>query len=161
MTSRLSRLYPVTAQNQSGFPGSQVFSAVTASIQGSVWFTDANGNRAQAMQGVNVVARWIDPSTGLPSRQYAASRFQVFYSRETQAIPVTGFDDALGDPFAEWGSNAQTLEGFFDIVGLQPPNSGSARYQLLWKPVDPNWSAGVGPYSPGPVAPSGSALPSW
>ncbi len=155
----LSELYPVTAQNQSDFPGSQVFSAVTASIQGSVWFTDRYGNPAQAMQGVNVVARWIDPSTGLPSRQYAAASVSGFLFTGNTGNPITGFDDALGDPFAQWGSNAQTLEGFFDIVGLQPPNNSSARYQLSVEPVDPNWSAGVGPYSPGPVAPSGLAQP--
>ena len=40
--------------------------------------------------------------------------------------PITGFDDALGDPLAEWGSSGQSLEGFFDLAGLQPPNGSSA-----------------------------------
>ena len=57
----LSRLYPVTTENVSSFPGKQIFSGVTARIHGSVWFTDTHGNPTQAMQGVNVVARWIDP----------------------------------------------------------------------------------------------------
>jgi hypothetical protein len=57
----VARLYPVTAQNQSSFPGKQIFSGATARIHGSVYFTDAHGNRTQPMQGVKVVARWIDP----------------------------------------------------------------------------------------------------
>ena len=64
----VSRLYPVTAQNVSSYPGKQVFSSATARIHGSVYFTDGHGNRTQPMQGVNVVARWIDPVTRLPSR---------------------------------------------------------------------------------------------
>ena len=155
----LSRLYPVTAQNLSRFPGKQVFSTATARIHGSVWFTDTHGNRTQAMQGVNVVARWIDPGTGLPSRKYAAASVSGFLFSGNEGNPITGSDDALGDPFSEWGSDSQTLEGFFDLAGLQLPNGGSAQYQLSVEPLDPTWSAGVGPYSPGPVAPSGLAQP--
>jgi hypothetical protein len=65
----------------------------------------------------------------------------------------------LGDPLAEWGSGSQNVEGFFDLAGLQPPNGNSAQYQLSVEGLNPQWSAGVGPYSPGPVAPSGSAQP--
>lgn len=83
----ISRLYPVTAQNRPNFPGKQVFSTATARIHGSVWFTDTHGNRTQGMQGGNVVARWIDPGTSLPSRKYAAASVSVFYSRATKAIP--------------------------------------------------------------------------
>src|SRR6185312_1099692 len=64
----VSRLYPVTAQNQSGFPGKQIFSATTVRIRGSVYFPDVHGNAGQPMQGVNVVARLINPNTGLVSR---------------------------------------------------------------------------------------------
>jgi len=155
----LSRLYPVTAQNQANFPGKQVFSTVTARIHGSVWFTGAGGNPAQAMQGVNVVARWIDPTTGLPSRQYAAAAVSGFLFTGNAGNPITGFDDALGDPLAQWGSISSSVEGFFDLAGLQPPNGNSAQYQLSVEPVDPKWSADVGPYSPGPVAPSGWGEP--
>ena len=154
----LSRLYPVTPQNQSNFPGKQIFSAVTARIHGSVWFTDPHGNRTQPMQGVNVVARWIDPITGLPSRRYAVASVSGFLFTGSAGNPITGFDDALGDPLAEWGSATQTVEGFFDLAGLQPPNTG-AQYQLSVEALNPTWSAGVGPYSPGPVTPSGSAQP--
>lgn len=155
----LSRLYPVTAQNQSNFPGKQIFSAATARIHGSVWFTDSVGNRTQAMQGVNVVARWIDPTTGLPSRRYAAASVSGFLFTGNAGNPITGFDDATGDPFAQWGSNSQTIAGFFDLAGLQPPNGSSAQYQLTVEGLDPQWAAGVGPYSPGPVALSGAAPP--
>ncbi len=155
----LSRLYPVTAQNQSNFPGKQIFSAVTARIHGSVWFTDSHGNRTQAMQGVNVVARWIDPATGLPSRRYAAASVSGFLFTGNAGNPITGFDDALGNPLAEWGSGSQTVAGFFDLAGLQPPNGSSAQYQLSVEGLDPQWSSAVGPYSPGPVALSGLAPP--
>ena len=155
----ISRLYPVTAQNLSSFPGKQVLSAVTARIHGSVWFTDRHGNPAQAMQGVNVVARWINAATGLASRRYAAAAVSGFLFAGNAGNPITGFDDPLGDPFAEWGSSSQTLEGFFDLAGLQLPNGGSAQYQLSVEALNPTWSADVGPYSPGPVAPSGLAQP--
>ena len=155
----LSRLYPVTEQNQSNFPGKQVFAAATARIYGSVWFTNPQGNSTQAMQGVNVVARWIDPTTDLPSGQYAASAVSGFLFTGNAGNPITGFDDPLGVPYAEWGSNSQTVEGFFDLAGLQPPNGSGAQYQLTVEGLDPQWSAAVGPYSPGPVAPSGSPQP--
>ena len=154
----LSHLYPVTTENRSGFPGKQVFSSATARIHGSVYFTDAHGNRTQPMQGVNVVARWIDPTTGLPSRRYAASSVSGFLYAGNAGNPITGFEDVIGDPFAEWGSTNPNLEGFFDLAGLQPPSNGT-QYQLTVEAVDSHWSAGVGSYSPGPVAPSGSAQP--
>ena len=154
----VSRLYPVTAQNQSSFPGKQNFSSATARVHGSVYFTDAHGNRTQPMQGVNVVARWIDPVTRLPSRRYAASSVSGFLFRGDGGNPITGFDDSIGDPLGEWGSTDSSLEGFFDLAGLQPPTTG-AQYQLTVEGLDPKWSAGVGPYSPGPVAPSGWAQP--
>ena len=155
----VSRLYPITTQNQSSFPGSQVFSAATARIHGSVWFTDSSGNSTQPMQGVNVVARWIDPTTGLPSRQYVASSVSGFLFTGNAGNPITGFNDAGGDPFSEWGSSNTTLEGFFDLAGLELPNGGSAQYQLTVEGLDPTWSAGVGPYAPNLVTPSGNSAP--
>ena len=157
--SALSRLYPVTAHNQSNFPGKQIFSAVTARIHGSIFFTDSHGNATQAMQGVNVIARWIDPSTGMPSRRYAAASVSGFLFTGNSGNPITGFDDATGDPFAEWGSGSPSVEGFFDLAGLEAPNGASAHYQLSVENLDPEWSGGVGPYSPGPVSLSGTASP--
>src|SRR5579863_4467043 len=155
----ISRLYPVTAQNQSSFPGKQVFSSATARIHGSVYFTNAHGAATQPMQGVNVVARWINPQTGQPSRRYAVSSVSGFLFSGNEGNPITGFDDAGGDPFQDWGSQSQTLEGFFDLAGLQLPNGGSAQYQLSVEAVDSTWSPGVGSYSPGPVSPSGATQP--
>lgn len=154
----LSRLYPVTAQNQASFPGKQVTGTATARIHGSVYFADTHGNRTQPMQGVNVVARWIDPKTGLASRRYAAAAVSGFLFRGNAGNGITGFMDPLGDPFDEWGSSDANVEGFFDLAGLQPPSSG-AQYQLTVEAIDPTWSTGVGSYAPGPVKPSGVATP--
>ncbi len=153
----LSRLYPVTAQNLGNFPGKQVFSAVTARIYGSVSFTNQSGQAAQGMEGVNVVARWID-TTGLPSRAVAAASVSGFLFCGNAGNPVTGFNDSSGLPYNRYGSNEPTLEGFFDLAGLQIPNGGSsAQYQLTIEAVDPLWSAAMGPYDPSQVQPSGSA----
>ena len=157
-TAALSRLYPVTAQNQSSFPGKQVFAATTARIHGSVWFTNTANKPGQAMQGVNVVARWIDPSTGKASRSYAATAVSGSIFSGNAGNPVTGFDDPLGIPYNRFGSSDLAVEGFFDLAGLQIPNGGtSAQYQLSVEPLDPLWSDGVGPYEPWQVAPSGAS----
>jgi hypothetical protein len=155
----IARLYPVTAQNQSSFPGKQVLAASTARIHGSVWFTDTPGNHTQPMQGVNVVARWIDPATGQPSRRYVVTSVSGFLFTGNEGNPITGTDDAIGEPLDEWGSDNPSLEGFFDLAGLPLPSGNTAQYQLSTESLDSRWSAGVGPYSPGPVSPSGSFQP--
>jgi hypothetical protein len=154
----ISRLYPVTAQNISNFPGKQIFSAATARIHGTVYFSNTHANRTTPMQGVNVVARWIDPNTGQPSRRYALSSVSGFLFSGNEGNPITGFADLLGNPFSNWGSTDSNLEGFFDLSGLQPPST-SSQYQLSIEALDPLWAAGVGSYSPGPVAPSGAFAP--
>jgi IPT/TIG domain len=142
----LSRLYP-----------GPTFSSGTARIHGTVYFANASGQPGQGMQGVNVVARWIDPSTGLPSRAYAASSVSGFLFAGNVGTTVTGYNDGTGQPFNRYGSNDPTLEGFFDLAGLQIPNGGSsAQYQLTVEAVDPFWSDTVGPYQPWQVLPSGS-----
>ncbi len=155
----ISRLYPVTPQNQANFPGKQMLTAATARIHGTVWFTDTSGNPTQPMQGVNVVARWIDPTTNLPSRQYVASSVSGFLFTGNFGNPITGFTDALGNPLSDWGSTAPSFEGFFDLAGLPLPNGSSAQYQLTVEPIDTTWSAAVGSYAPSLVAPSGIAQP--
>lgn len=156
----ISRLYPVTTQNLSSFPGKQVFASATARIYGSVFFTDTSGNPTQPMQGVNVVARWINPTTGQPSGQYAASSVSGFLFTGNAGNPITGFYDPLGNLFSDWGSDSSTVEGFFELGGLPIPAGGSAQYQLTVEAVDPIWSAGVGPYPLyRQVAPSGSMQP--
>jgi hypothetical protein len=154
----LSRLYPVTAENLSQFPGKQILATSTARIFGNVYFTDSSGQAAQGMQGVNVVARWIDPTTGQPSRAYAATSVSGFLFVGNAGNTATGFNDATGLPLNRYGSNETTLEGFFDLAGLQIPNGASSgQYQLTVEAIDPLWSTTVGPYEPWQVEPSGSA----
>ncbi|MGA7301110.1 MAG: hypothetical protein WBX10_12445, partial [Candidatus Sulfotelmatobacter sp.] len=145
----LSRLYPPA-----------ISPANTARIHGSVYFVDHFGAEGQPMQGVNVFARWIDPSTGLPSHQYSVSSVSGFLFTGNAGNPITGLVDSLGNAYSEFGSTNQTLEGFFDLAGLPIPNGeGTAQYQLSIEPLDPLWSSGVCPYEFAQVAPSGSFAP--
>lgn len=156
----LSRLYPVTAQNQQNFPGKQIFSENTIRIHGSVRFVDSSGQPAQPMQGVNVVARWLDPTTGLPSRTYAAASVSGFPFRGYAGNPVNGFTDGNGQRFDMFGSDDTAVEGFFDLAGLEiPDGTTSTRYQLAVEALDPVWSLAMEPYDPSQVLPSGTAQP--
>jgi hypothetical protein len=144
----VSRLYPASP------------SASTARIHGSVYFLDHVGGKVQPMQGVNVVARWIDPSTNQPSHRYGASSVSGVLFTGHAGNPVTGWNDPLGNLYSNFGSTDPTLEGFFDLGGLPIPNSTStAQYQLSVEALDPLWSSGVSPYDPSPVAPSGTLQP--
>ena len=154
----ISRLYPGTAHNDSA--RKQTFADSTARIYGSVYFTTATGEAAQPMQGVNVVARWIDPSTGQPSRAYAAASVSGFLFCGNAGTTVTGFNDSSGLPWNRYGSNDPSVEGFFDLVALEIPNGAStAQYQLTVEAIDDLWSTTVGPYEPWQVQPSGSIQP--
>ncbi|MGC2646375.1 MAG: IPT/TIG domain-containing protein [Candidatus Sulfotelmatobacter sp.] len=145
----LSRLYPPA-----------ISPANTARIHGSVYFVDHFGAEGQPMQGVNVFARWIDPSTGLPSHQYSVSSVSGFLFTGNAGNPITGLVDSLGNAYSEFGSTNQTLEGFFDLAGLPIPNGeGTAQYQLSIEPLDPLWSSGVCPYDFAQVVPSGTFAP--
>jgi IPT/TIG domain len=152
----LSRLYPVTPQNATG--GKHPFAQNTARVYGTVRFANVNGQPGQPMQGVNVVARWID-SSGQPSRQYALSSVSGFLFRGNAGNEITGFTDSLGQNLDRWGSDDVTLEGFFDLSGLEFPAGQTAQYQISVEGVDPNWSLGVGPYGGWPVKPSGTFIP--
>ena len=153
----LSRLYPVTAQNASSFPGKQILSTTTVRVFGSVYFSNASGLDGQGMQGVNVLARWIDPSTGQPSRAYAAASVSGFLFAGNAGNFITGFNDPTGLAYNRFGSNDTSLEGFFDLGGMQLPGGlSSGRYQLTVEAIDPMWSAMIGPYGPSQVQPSGA-----
>lgn len=153
----LSRLYPVTTQNQSSIPGRQLSSAATAHIYGSVYFIGPGGQAGQPMEGVNVVARWVDPSTNLPSRTYAAACVSGFLFTGNAGNQITGMNDSTGQPYNRFGASDPTLEGFFDLPGLQiPDGSGQGQFELTVEALDPVWSKGVGPYDHPQVAPSGS-----
>jgi len=155
----IARLYPVTAANVDQFPGKQIFADNTGRIHGGVFFTDAAGNPAQPMQCVNVVARWIDPGTGQPSGQYAASSVSGFLFAGNAGNSITGRTDATGNRYDRWGSLDPAFEGFFDLSGLEIPNGDATRYQLSVEPLDPDWSQQVGPCDPQQVSPSGSFTP--
>ncbi|MGA8271577.1 MAG: IPT/TIG domain-containing protein [Candidatus Sulfotelmatobacter sp.] len=147
----LSRLYPAVTSSTL---------ATTARIHGSVYFANHFGSPGQPMQGVNVFARWIDPSTNLPSHQYAASSVSGFLFTGNAGNPITGLTDPLGNAYSQFGSNDQSLEGFFDLGGLPIPSGAStAQYQLSVEALDPTWSAGVCPYDFSQVAPSGAFAP--
>jgi hypothetical protein len=156
----LSRLYPVTVQNQASFPGKKLFFENTVRIHGTVHFADASGQPAQPMQGVNVIARWIDPSTQLPSRTYAAASVSGFLFRGNAGNPATGFSNSSGQAWGRLGSDDPSVEGSFDLAGLEIPNgASSAQYQLSVESLDPLWSQTVGPYGPWQVAASGTFQP--
>jgi len=142
----LARLYPGSPQT-------------TGRIYGRVYFTDASGNAAQPMQGVNVVARLID-GTGQPSRQYVATSVSGFSFCGNAGNIIDGYLDGNGLRYDRWGSNDPALEGFFDLGQLMIPSGyTSIQYQLSVEALDPNWSMGVEPYAPTQVAPSGSFAP--
>ncbi len=141
----VSRLYPAVSP------------PATARIHGSVYFVDHVGSSGQPMQGVNVVARWIDPSTNQPSDKYGASSVSGFLFTGNAGNLITGLTDPMGNAYSEFGSSNQTLEGFFDLGGLPIPNgASSAQYELAVAALDPLWSAGVCPYDQSQVAPSGT-----
>lgn len=153
----LSRLYPVTPQNQGNFAGKQIFTTNAVRIHGTVYFVDSSGQPAQPMQGVNLVARWVDPGTGIPSGTYAAASVSGFLFTGNAGNPVTGSSDSTGQAYDDFGSNEPALEGSFDLAGLQiPDGTGVAQFQLSVEPVDPIWSAGMQPYGAWQVQPSGS-----
>jgi hypothetical protein len=96
------------------------------------------------MQGVNVVARWVDPTTNKASGQYAASSVSGFLFRGDAGNAITGFEDATGQRLDRFGSDDQTIEGYFDLAGLEIPNGNStATYEVSVEALDSNWSQGV------------------
>src|SRR5437867_6630992 len=113
------------------------------------------------MQGVNVVARWIDPATKLPSRSVVATSISGFLFCGNAGNMISGYIDSSGQNFNRFGSDDQTLQGTFDLAGLQIPNGAtSAQYQITVEAIDPLWFTNAGPYgSAGQVQPSGSVPP--
>jgi hypothetical protein len=155
----LSRLYPPTG-NLENLPPKPVVSANTARIHGNVFFTTSSGQAAQAMQGVNVIARWIDPQNGLPSHAISATSVSGFLFCGNAGNAVTGYNDSGGQPLNQFGSGDTTLEGFFDLGGLQIPNGGTrAQFQLTVEGIDAFWSYALEPYGPTQVEPSGHSPP--
>ena len=101
----LNRLYPITAANLASFPGKELTAANTISIQGTVSFLTGYG-----MQGVNVVARPLD-ANGNPLYQYTVTAVTGALFSGNHGNPVTGWNDANGNPLANWGSNDAAVAG--------------------------------------------------
>ncbi|MGC1462089.1 MAG: IPT/TIG domain-containing protein, partial [Terracidiphilus sp.] len=149
----LNRIYPITAQNLSSFPGKQLTGANTVSIRGTISFRTGLG-----MQGVNVVARPLD-TNGNPLYQYTVTAVSGASFSGNHGNSVTGFADSSGVPFTQWGSSDPTLQGAFDLSGIPlPPGMTTANYQVIFESINPLYilTDTVGPYSAGQVAPSGT-----
>ncbi|MFZ0229840.1 MAG: Ig-like domain-containing protein [Mycobacterium sp.] len=132
--------------------------ATTGEVSGNVFFTSAAGAAGQMMQGVNVVARLM--VSGQPSRQYVVTSVSGYSFAGNAGNIVTGYMNANGLPFNYFGSNNVAIEGTYELGQLPiPTGQTSAEYQVSAEALDPNWSMGVGPYSPMQVAPSGSFAP--
>src|SRR6185312_14891161 len=109
-------------------------------------------------QGVNIVARPLDPS-GNPLDQYTVTSVSGAYFSGNRGNPVTGYTDQSGNRLDMWGSNDPSLQGYFDLSGIPlPPGVTSADYQITFEPVDPLYIYGnsVGPYMQGQATPSGT-----
>ncbi len=149
----LNRLYPITAENLSSFPGKQLTAANTVSIQGTIAFQTGVG-----MQGVNVVARPLD-ANGNPLYQYTVTSVSGVSFNGNHGNPITGFADTNGNLLTMWGSNDPAVQGSFDLSGIPlPPGVTTANYQVTFETIDPLYilTNSVGPYLDGQVAPSGS-----
>ena len=152
----LSRIYPVTAENVSQFPGKQITAAATVSIQGTVTFRTGLG-----MQGVNVVARPLDDN-GNPLYQYAVSFVSGGYFNGNHGNFIEGFTDPIGNLLSRWGSNDPAMQGFFDLSAMPlPPGVTTADYEITFEAINPLYilSDAVGPYLDGQVTPSGTLTP--
>jgi hypothetical protein len=146
----LARLYPATG-----------FGTSTARIRGVVRFPAWRGFAGQGMQGVNVVARLVDPTSGRPSHLYTASSVSGFLFRGNAGNPITGYLNLLGQRWDDHGSADTELEGYFDLAGLEVPDGyNTVQYEVSIESLNPvyNGSTSVGPYVTGQVAMSGAAI---
>src|SRR5208283_1599116 len=136
----LAALYPASGGNPQPM----------GALWGGVYFTDASGDAAQMMQGVNVVARMM--VNGQPSRQYVVSSVSGYSFVGNAGNIITGYTDASGLPFNFFGSGNTTVEGTYNRGQLMiPTGQTTVQYQLSVEALDPHWSAGVGPYVPSQV----------
>ena len=158
----ISRLYPVTADNLAQFPGKTVFASSTGGIRGRILFPEWDQAPGAGMQGVNVVARYIDPATGLASHAAGASSVSGFLFRGNAGNPITGFAGATGERFDRWGSDNAALRGSYDLAGLEiPAGADTAQFQLSVEPMNSLYvgALAAGPYELSQTALSGSLAP--
>jgi hypothetical protein len=152
----LNRIYPIAAGNLASFPGKQITTAHTVSIQGTITFRTGVG-----MQGVNVVARPLD-ANGNPLYQFTVSFVSGGYFNGNHGNPITGWTDANGNLLTMWGSNDAAMQGYFDLSGMPLlPGATTANYQVTFEAINPLYilTDSVGPYLDGQVTPSGTLSP--
>jgi len=150
----LNRAYPVTSANIAGFTGKKVTAANTIAVQGTIEF-----RRGQGMQGVNAVLRPMIPGTDLPDIRYTVTAVSGSSFQGNGGNPVTGISDAQGNALNRFGTDDETMEGFFDLSGVPlPTGQTSANYQLTFEPINPLYTdtTSVGSYTTGQVTPSGT-----
>jgi hypothetical protein len=150
----VSRVYPVTAANESRYPNKTLTAAATISIHGSIRF-----RRGQGMQGVNVIARPITPGVGLPDDRYPVASVSGFLFTGNRDNPITGANGGTSDHVSQFGSTDSALQGFYDLSGIPlPAGQTLADYQIALEPVNPLYtgSESVGPYMLGSPTPSGT-----
>lgn len=152
----LNRLYPVTADNLASFSGKVLTSANTVSIDGTIAFRTGIG-----MQGVNVVARPLDPN-GNPLNAYTVTAVSGEYFSGKHGNAVNGSTGGNGIPDSQWGSIDPTQQGYFDLRDLPlPPGTQSAAWLITFESIDPLFTGDnvVGPYVDGSPQPSGTLAP--
>ena len=152
----LNRIYPITADNLSSFPGKILTAANTVSITGTIAFRTGAG-----MQGVNVVARPLD-GNGNPLYQYTVTFVSGAYFNGNHGNAITGWTDSNGNPLSQWGSNDASLQGYFDLRYIPlPPGVTTATYKVSFETIDPlyTYADAVGPYLAGSPQPSGTLAP--
>ena len=150
----LNRTYPVTSANIATFTGKKLTAPNTISVQGRIQF-----KRGQGMQGVNAVLRPMIPGTDLPDVRYTATAVSGATFQGNVGNVITGASDAQGNPLNRFGTDDETLEGFFDLSGVPlPAGQTTASYQLTFEAINSLYtaSASVGSYITGQVTPSGT-----
>lgn len=157
----LGKLYPVTTSNQAQFSGKQVTTQVTSGLIGTVKFP--NG---QPMEGVNVVMHHYEPFTSpifvFPDELISSVTGYAF--RGSAGNPVTGYTDAVGNSADMFGSAGASLEGYYDLRGVEIENAVhyfSEFFYVTFETINPLYvgAYSVGPYTVNPVTPSGTITP--
>ena len=139
----LGRLYPAAA-----------FASTTIRLHGTISFAGGQG-----MQGVLVTATRVANGTTNADTTMVASCVSGFAFRGNVGNAVTGTIDAWGNPMARFGSDVATLEGEYDLGGLEVPEGlKKADYQLTFSAINPLYTAehAVGPQILGAPVPSGT-----
>jgi hypothetical protein len=158
----LARLYPVTEANLSSFPAKSVTASVTARLRGRIYFARPLRVPSQPMQGVNVVARWLDPVSGQASAMYVATSVSGFLFRGDGGNTVTGYLGPDGTRRDRYGSDEEVVEGWYDLGGLElPPGQATGSLQVSFEALNPMYAGehAVGPAGVAGVAPSGTIAP--